>query len=326
MDQPCVSIVVIGLNEEKNLNDTFNAVLSMAYPRDKIELIYVDTGSKDKSVEIASKYTEMVFVEKNRWPTSGLARNRGLLEASNEIIHFIDGDISISKDYLKDAIKRIVTKKADAVTGYFKEKYTDKFFNRIMNFRRDDIIHREREYESTNGGGTYLKSKLLSVNGYDERILKGQESEMGIRFRAKGNKILFIDSIQGVHNFDLSSIWDFIRFKYNYGRSFGYLIKIKEDISEYILRVKKVGMKLLFVSTLSIVVIIISVISGYYILILFYYFFRMFQIYYKTIRQNRTRRQLYYDLLHYLFNFATFGGILYVLVNPYLKPGRKQVL
>jgi glycosyltransferase involved in cell wall biosynthesis len=322
---PYVSIVVIGLNEENNLNDTFNAALAMDYPQDKTELIYVDTGSDDRSVEIARKYTDKVYVEECSWPSSGLARNRGIQESGHEIIHFIDGDIAISKNYLKEAVGRILLPGVDAVTGYFVEKHPEKFFNRLLNIRRDDIIHKERLYESTNGGGTYKRSKLISVNGYDERILKGQESELGVRYREKGYKILFIDIVQGVHNFDINSMLDFIRFKFNYGRSFGYLLKIKEDEGAYIRRNKKASKKILLINSFSLATILISVFTGYFFVIGIYYGLRLLQVFFRALLRKKTGRQFFHDILQYIFSFATYLGILYVMANTHLKPGGKYI-
>src|SRR6056297_1611615 len=126
---PPVSIVVIGRNESDNLDHTFHAIRSMNYPQPKLELIYVDTDSSDNSVEIASRYTDKVFEEHSVWPSSGLARNRGIKEASHEIIHFIDGDIAIDPDYLKNAVREISEPGVEAVTGYFTERDVNSYFN-----------------------------------------------------------------------------------------------------------------------------------------------------------------------------------------------------
>lgn len=326
-DLPNVSIIVIGRNESNNLPSTFDAIRQMEYPNHKLEVIYVDTSSTDDSVEIANNNTDKVFVEKNKWPTSGLARNRGLLEASNEIVHFVDGDIAITKDYLKHAVEKILQPGVDAVTGYFVEKRPDKFFNRIMDIRRDGINHQERFCESTNGGGTYLKSKLLQVNGYDERILKGQESELGIRFREKGFQILFIDQIQGVHNFDINSIFDFIKFKFNYGKSSGYLLKTKVDVNDFIKAIKKTAKKILFTNLLALLTIILALFTGLFLIPVIYYFLRISSLIVTVkIRHKKSNRFLLHNLIQYLFMFSTFFGIVKVSLDRGLIPGPKGLL
>lgn len=326
-DWPNVSIVVIGRNESNNLPATFDAIRDMDYPQYKLEVIYVDTASTDNSVVIAQGNAHKVFVENFEWPTSGLARNKGLLEASHEIIHFVDGDIAITKDYLKHAVDRIMQPDVDAVTGYFVEKRPDKFFNKIMDIRRDGINHQERFCESTNGGGTYLKSKLMQVDGYDERILKGQESELGIRFRKKGLQILFIDQVQGVHNFDINSIFDFIKFKFNYGKSSGYLLKAKLDVNDYINGIKKSAIKILFTNCFALMIIVLGIISGLIVLPVVYYFLRISYLVFRVkFRNRKSNRYLLHDLIQYFFLFSTFFGILSVYFNRGLVPGHKQKL
>jgi len=324
---PFVSIVVIGRNESDNLDHTFHAIGKMDYPQSKLELIYVDTGSSDNSVEIARKYTGNVYEEHSVWPSSGLARNRGIQESGHEIIHFIDGDIAIDPDYLKKAIKQISEPGVDAVTGYFTERDMNSYFNRIMAIRRDGIDHKKHFCESTNGGGTYLKKALIHVDGYDERILKGQESELGYRFREAGYKIIFIDSVQGSHNFDLNGWADFFKSKYVYGRSYGFILKLKEDINPFIKGFKKAAVKVLINNTFSVLLILVCLLINAEWVILLYYLLRVFYLYtLNKIIKRRTHRQLTYSFMQYLFSFATYLGILSVLLNPRYKPLNKQRL
>jgi glycosyltransferase involved in cell wall biosynthesis len=324
---PDVSIVVIGKNEGNHLEDTFSAILNIDYPQNKLELIYVDANSKDNSISIAEKYCQKVIGLKSNWASSGLARNHGLIKARHEIVHFIDGDTSISDQYLKRAVEKINNQEIYAVTGYFKEKYPDKFFNRIMDFRRDEVLHTESFCESTNGGGTYLKSRLLSVNGYDERILKGQESELGIRYREKGYKILFIDEVQGLHNFDLNSVWGFIKFKFLYGKSGGYLLKVREDLNNYIIQSIQSAKKVLLANTFSLIVITITIILKQWYILPGYYLIRIIYLFVKNkTLKKKSNRQLLHSFIQYIFSFSTFFGIITVLVNPKLKPAGKEIL
>jgi len=200
---PNVSIVVIGLNEEKNLHNTFKEINNVDYPDDKYEIIYVDTGSTDNSVEIAKKYTNKVFLEKSNWPTPGLARNRGIVEAKYDIIHFIDGDIQIDVKYLKAAVQKLKQKNVDAVYGFL-EELKPKGINKIL------LSHWKNKVEgysnATGGGGTYKKDALLAINGYDERIKKGQETELGERFRKAGYNIYYMNIPMGVHDYGITNL------------------------------------------------------------------------------------------------------------------------
>jgi len=211
-----ISIVVIGLNEEKNLHNTFSAINNMNYLRDKIELIYVDSGSKDRSIEIAKQYADKVVIEKSTWPTAARGRNRGLIEAKNEIVHFIDGDIQIDKNYLKKAVAKIKEPNIHAVYGYLEEK-SKNGINKILLSRWK---YKKPGLSSAAGaGGTFKKCSLLKVNGYDERISRGEETELGERFRKAGFNIWMLDTKMGMHDYGVHSIFDYLKTQYVDGKS-----------------------------------------------------------------------------------------------------------
>src|SRR6185436_16272023 len=52
---PSVSIVVPSFNEEKTLEKTVGSLLALNYPRDLLDIIIVDDGSKDKTRSIGER-------------------------------------------------------------------------------------------------------------------------------------------------------------------------------------------------------------------------------------------------------------------------------
>lgn len=207
---PHVSIVIIGYNEESNLPAAFRAVLELDYPPEKIEIIYVDSGSKDGSVKEAAKYTNRIFVESIR-PSAGRNRNRGLIEAKYDIVHFIDGDVQISPNYLKCAVEILQSKPVHAVVGRLDERNKN-ILNSIAALSNAKRSEGPTLFTST--GATFFRSALLSVDGYDERIKRGQEIDLGSRFREAGFTIWATMQTMGIHNFGYSSIIKYIRTYY----------------------------------------------------------------------------------------------------------------
>jgi glycosyltransferase involved in cell wall biosynthesis len=204
---PPVSIVVIGFNEAKNLDKTFRAINSMNYPQDLIEMIYVDSGSSDDSLTVAMKYTDKVHIEA-RFPSSGRNRNRGLVEAKHDIVHFIDGDVVIDPDYLKNIAPLFAEKNVQAIVGQLDEQYPN-IYNRMAAL--SNVEKKEGYANFTSTGATYLRRYLLAVNGYDERIRRGQEAELGERFREAGNKIWCTSHKMGSHNFAVNNLMQYIK-------------------------------------------------------------------------------------------------------------------
>ena len=79
------------LNEEKILGET----LSSLYLTDNEELIVVDGGSSDRTVSIAYKYTDKVYVTKRG---RGYQMNFGAERASGDILLFLHADCTLPEE------------------------------------------------------------------------------------------------------------------------------------------------------------------------------------------------------------------------------------
>lgn len=221
-DLPFVSMVVIGYNEADNLDRTFSAINKMDYPKGKLELIYVDSGSNDGSREIAKKYTDKIFIE-DAWPTAARNRNRGLMESSNDIVHFIDGDIEIAPAYLAYAVKLIMEGKADGVFGKLEERNINDFGKILLH----DYSNRKTGYiDAPGAGGTFRRAALVQAGGWDERIPRGEETEIGHRLHQHGFKIWFTEEKMGIHDFGVNTLFDFLKKQIADGVSYGRISNI----------------------------------------------------------------------------------------------------
>ena len=98
---PLVSVIIPVYNVEKYLRRCLNSVIDQEYKN--IEIILVNDGSTDNSLEIAISYKEKdkrikVFSQENQGLSA--ARNMGLDKSHGEYITFIDSDDYVSKDYV----------------------------------------------------------------------------------------------------------------------------------------------------------------------------------------------------------------------------------
>ena len=91
-----ISIVIPVLNEEENLARCLSSLLPQLQHGD--EILIVDNGSTDHTLEIASQYKCKILL----CPDSSLgdARSFGVNQASNEIILDVDGDFTFSEHFL----------------------------------------------------------------------------------------------------------------------------------------------------------------------------------------------------------------------------------
>lgn len=85
------SIILPVFNKEKYINNTVNSILNQTFK--DFELIIIDDGSTDKSIEIIQSIIDRrikVFTQKNSGVS--IARNKGISLAEKEYIAFIDAD------------------------------------------------------------------------------------------------------------------------------------------------------------------------------------------------------------------------------------------
>jgi glycosyltransferase involved in cell wall biosynthesis len=93
LDPPSGTVVVCTRNRPDQLGRCLRSLASMR-PRDHLEVLVVDNGDRDEAVQ------SLVEQHGFRWvhePVPGLnrARNRGLLEASGDVVLFADDDVAV---------------------------------------------------------------------------------------------------------------------------------------------------------------------------------------------------------------------------------------
>lgn len=120
MQQPVISVVIPVYNQEKYVGKCIRSVLVQTFQ--DFEVIIVNDGSTDKSLDICRKYAKkdsrISIIDKRNEGVS-LARKDGFLKAQGEYISFLDSD-----DYLADnALEVLCTlaqeKLSDVVVGSY---------------------------------------------------------------------------------------------------------------------------------------------------------------------------------------------------------------
>ena len=102
-----LSVILITKNEEKKIKQCLDSV------RFADEIIVLDSGSQDRTVEICRQYTPHVFV--TDWPGFGPQKQRALDKATGDWVLSIDADEVVS-DKLREEILQAI--KAEDLAGY----------------------------------------------------------------------------------------------------------------------------------------------------------------------------------------------------------------
>ncbi len=179
-----VSILATNYNNGKYLDDFFQSIIALTViPR---QLVFVDDGSTDNSVEVIKKYQKLPFLEllifdKNRGRAEAL--NKGKKQCFSKYILMIDPDDIMLPKRLEQQFLFMESNPEIAVCGgnvlYFNSE-TGKILNK-SNFPQKNILNIYRKGENGVLQPTVIiKNKIIKKYEY-KQIVPGQDYEFFAR-------------------------------------------------------------------------------------------------------------------------------------------------
>lgn len=174
-----VSVIVPIYNSERYIDKCIQSIINQTFK--DIELILVDDGSTDKSVEISNKYAEKdkrikIIKQKNKGVSS--ARNYGISIATGDFITFVDSDDFIEIDMLDILYNAAIDNNCDVVLSGIK-------------IIKDNNI----KYEFTKDSKIYTKQEVFKLFYFDREPFSPNYAWGKLIKRSICNKIKFREDI-----------------------------------------------------------------------------------------------------------------------------------
>jgi dolichyl-phosphate beta-glucosyltransferase len=118
MSEPFLSIVVPAYNEGRRIRSTLEKLCHFEELESySIELIVVDDGSTDQTIETVSEFPAIRLVRNDRNHGKGFTVRHGVLEARGEFILFTDADLSTPIEEVDKLLSTLQSSGADAAVG-----------------------------------------------------------------------------------------------------------------------------------------------------------------------------------------------------------------
>ena len=195
-----VGFVVIGRNEGERLEQSLRTLRAVSD-----QVVYVDSGSTDGSVPLASDLgANAIELDDSAPHTAARGRNAGFREARErfpacEYVQFIDGDCILEPGWLESATKFLDTNpKAAIACGRRIEAHPDEsFYNRLIDEEWNTPIGRA---DYSGGDALVRASAFEQIGGFRPELKAGEEPEMTTRLRAAGWEIWRIDAPMTIHD------------------------------------------------------------------------------------------------------------------------------
>ena len=178
-----ISVIVPCFNSEKSLTECVKSITRQTYSQ--LDIILVDDGSTDKTLEVAHKIQMTdcrikVLHQENQG--AGSARNSGILQARGSYIVFVDSDDTILPEYCEVLLEsQQKHKDSFIIVGIAEQQengkqrdflYTDETENLVM---REDIVSVVKKgLLNSSCGKIYKKSSLM-----ENHILMEQGTILG---------------------------------------------------------------------------------------------------------------------------------------------------
>ncbi len=203
MNDPVLSVVIIGRNEGDRLARCLESVAALRGVPGQKQIIYVDSASTDGSPRIARDFGAEVIALNAGGSSAASGRNSGWRSARAPFVLFLDGDTVLQPDFPRLALDAISQdERTAAVWGHRREIHPGRsIYNRVLDL---DWIYAPGETQYCGGDVLMRKCSLEQVDGYDSTLIAGEEPELCRRLRHCGYRILHIDSPMTGHDLNIT--------------------------------------------------------------------------------------------------------------------------
>jgi len=189
---PKVSFCIPTLNNEETLERCLQSIKEQDYP--DIEIIIVDGYSKDKTINIAKKYTDKIYFDNS---TLGSARQMSIEKSRGEILAIFDSDIIIpNSKWLINAIKYF--NYDDCVSTVWPMNVAPpggRLTSRLyFNHWKIIIDNRIKKKRGLVGGGNALfyRKYFAEISGVNRLLHWGEDFDWAQKLKNKGYKVIYI--------------------------------------------------------------------------------------------------------------------------------------
>jgi len=255
---PSVSVVVPALNNEETISRTIESLKNMDYPREKLEIIVVDDASNDKTGKIALNHGARVVKREKRGGCAG-AKNTGVSHARSEIIAFVDANVTVDKDWLKELVTPFKDTSVGATGGSVRAKYRrnhslGKYISHDVDYRKRNVNTR-----SVPGSNSAYRREVFEIVGKLDPYL-GEDPDFSYRVSNYGYKIVFTERAIVYHP-SFENVWTYFKKQIYYGwqRIMIFLLRpecrsavIKDEHTPYVVLLQPL---ILMAATLSLLLI-----------------------------------------------------------------------
>jgi GT2 family glycosyltransferase len=196
-----VTVYIPAYNVAKFLAGAIESLLAQTYAAD--EILVIDDGSQDATVEIARRYPQVTLVRHDVNRGLGATRNTAVRTARNEFVASLDADCVAEPEWLAALVAAMADPKVAGVGGKLTEGVQANLADRWRRAHMpqewgDSVICNAKFLFGCNN--LFRKSVMLEAGGYDDRMrTNGEDTDLSARLRARGWDLLYTPVARATH-------------------------------------------------------------------------------------------------------------------------------
>lgn len=183
-----ISVILGTYNRLDKLKLSINSILNSTGLSEPPEIIVIDAGSTDGTVEYLKSIPGLVYINENGLHGVTRGYNRGFRLASRKYITWISDDVECHDDCLSNLVKRLESERWDTVIAVY---YDDQDGNGYVSDTRTPPI-------------AGLSKKLMKSINYwsDEYLTYGSDTEMSLKVYLMGGTVKGEKKCKMIHHID----------------------------------------------------------------------------------------------------------------------------
>lgn len=199
-----ISVVMPVFNGVGFIQHSLPALIAMQQRGEVLEVIVVDDGSTDATIELAQQLGAKIMHSGGRLGPGG-ARNVAAHEAAGDVLWFVDADVVVHEDAALAIAKGFDDDNVVGVFGSYDDHPTaTNFFSQYKNLVHHYYHQHAKEVAQTfwSGCGAVRREAFLAVGGFDIERYKYpsiEDIELGHRLLAAGGGLRLRREVQCTH-------------------------------------------------------------------------------------------------------------------------------
>jgi len=194
--KPAASVIIPVLNGEKHIGELLVALKAQAGVPDGFEILVIDNGSTDRTVEVVRGHGVTPLHQPKRGP--GVARNLGLAHAKADIIVCVDSDCIPSRRYIATLLAAMADPTVGIATGPILGWQPTTAAERYINARNSTSQRKTAENPkhpyAFGMHTTFRRAEGVELGGWDETMDSGEDMDFCFRYAKRFKKpIRYID-------------------------------------------------------------------------------------------------------------------------------------